>query len=334
MHVSAADGRMTEPATHSVVVDTDGGTDDAVALWWLLTHPRIELAAIIVTWGNVDRDAAATNVCRILRAAGRPEVPVALGAAEPIGPTPLPELATFVHGDDGLGGFGDRWSTEGVEPTDELADAMLSRLTSQREGDIDLLVIGTLSTLARALDDDPGVASRARSLTVMAGAVRPPGNALPFGESNIAHDPEAAAAVVTAPWPTPPLLVGLDVTLRAVLWDDDIDLATRGRTAAGRFLADPLRAYADFYARSRQTQPRGFACHDLLAAQAIVEPEVILDAPTVPLAIDTGRSAAWGATIADLRATHQFGLPGFAPWRVALDVDAERFRAAFRSLVA
>jgi purine nucleosidase len=323
---------VTEPAARSLVVDTDAGTDDAVALWWLLTHPRVDVAGIVVTWGNVDRDVAATHVCRILRAAGRPEVPVALGAAEPIGPTPLPEVATFVHGHDGLGGFGHRWPSDGITPTDETAEALLSRLTSQRPGEIDLLAIGTLSTVARALADDPGVASRVRSLTVMGGAVRPPGNALPFGESNVAHDPEAAAAVVTAPWPSPPLLVGLDVTLRAALRDEDIDLAARGATPAGRFLADPLRAYADFYVRSRQTHPRGFACHDLLAAQAVVEPEVISDAPTVPLAVDTGRSAAWGTTIADLRATHQFRLPGFAPWRVALDVDVERFRAAFRSL--
>lgn len=318
---------------HSLVIDTDGGTDDAVALWWALTEPRVEVAAVVVTWGNVTRETAATNVCRILHAAGRPEVPVSVGASQALGPTPLPELATFVHGDDGLGGFGHRWATGEIILCDEPANELLSRLMHKRPGELDLVTIGTLSSLASALAADPEIAPRARSLTVMGGTVRGPGNALPFGESNIAHDPRAAAAVVTADWSMPPLLVGLDVTLRAVLHDEDVELAAEGRTPAGRFLADPLRVYADFYGRSRQTPPNSFACHDLLALLAVVEPAVILDAATVPLAVDTGESAAWGATIADFRATEQFGRPGFAPWRVALDADVDRFRAAFRSLV-
>jgi purine nucleosidase len=163
--------------------------------------------------------------------------------------------------------------------------------------------------------------------------VRPPGNALPLGESNIAHDPGAAAAVVIAEWSQPPLLVGLDVTLHAHLHDEDLDLAAAGGTVAGRFLADPLRAYAGFYQRSRQTPPGTLACHDLLAVLAVADPEVITEAPTVPLAVDTGGSAAWGATIADFRAKPQSTPPGFALWRVALALDQPRFRHAFRSLV-
>ena len=86
-----------------VVVDTDGGIDDAAALWYLLTHPQVDVVAITVVHGNVPLDVAGASVCRVLAAAGRPEVPVALGAADAMGPAPDMRPATFIHGDDGLG---------------------------------------------------------------------------------------------------------------------------------------------------------------------------------------------------------------------------------------
>ena len=71
-----------------IVVDTDGGVDDAVALWWALTDPAVDVLGITIVWGNVDLDVAADAVLRVLHACGRPEVPVALGEARPIGPAP------------------------------------------------------------------------------------------------------------------------------------------------------------------------------------------------------------------------------------------------------
>lgn len=322
-----------------MIIDTDGGTDDAVALWWALTDPRVDLVAITVTWGNVDLATATATVRRVLAAAGRTDVPVAVGAGGPVGPTPLAGLATHVHGTDGLGGHADRWPLGGAAtaPVDEPAAEVLCRLTAERPGDLDLVTIGPLSTVAQALEVDAGLALRVRSLTVMGGAVARGGNSLPIGESNIAHDPTAAAAVVGAGWTTatgqPPLLVGLDVTLQALYGDDDLALADEGRTVAARFLAGPLRAYAGFYARSRQAPSGDAACHDLLAVLAAVDPAVITDAPVRPLAVDTGRSAAWGATVADFRAVPQRTRPGFTPWRLALALDLPKFRTALHSLL-
>ena len=71
-----------------VIIDTDGGVDDACALWYALTDPALDVVAITVVWGNVRLEMAAGSVLRVLAAAGRPEVPVALGAAEPMGPAP------------------------------------------------------------------------------------------------------------------------------------------------------------------------------------------------------------------------------------------------------
>lgn len=321
----------------SLIVDTDGGIDDAVALWWALSRPDIEVVAVLATWGNVGAGGAAANVARILTAAGRTDVPLACGAEGPVGPAPLMTRAEHVHGHDGLGGCAAGWAT-GVGVSAEPAGEMLARLTAQRPGELDLVTVGPLSTVAAALAGDPGIAARTRSLTVMGGSIAAGGNALPLAEANIAHDPEAAAAVVAARWAgeRPPLLVGLDVTGRALLGPDDRAAAEAGSSVAGRFLGGPLRHYAGYYARSGSTPVGWSPCHDLVATIAAVDDDLVTDAPTVPLAVDTGRSAAWGATVADLRPRPELDEApvGFTPWRVALRVDVDRFRAAFRALIA
>lgn len=310
------------PARVPIVLDTDGGIDDAVALWWALTDPRVDLRAVVVTWGNVTLATAFAVVAKVLTAAGRPEVPVVLGAGGPVGPTPLPEPSTAVHGDDGLGGHGAGWPTGGVEPVDVPVPDLLG------EG-VTLVTIGPLSTLALALRADPAIPARVRGLIVMGGAVAVPGNALPAAEANIAHDPVAAAEVVAAGWAAAPLLVGLDVTREALAGPRHLDLAERSGTPAARMLAPALRFYADVSDRAGFTAPGTCAVHDLLAVVAAVDPAVITDAPTLPLAVDTGGSACWATTLADRRPEAlRGGTPtGFRPWRVALGVDVPRFDA-------
>src|SRR6266567_6602455 len=100
---------MTGPVP--VIIDTDGGVDDAAALWWALSDPNLDVQAITVVWGNVPVDVAARSVCRVAAAAGRPDVPVAIGSPEPIAVAPDLRPATFIHGDDGLGN-----TTAGLPP--------------------------------------------------------------------------------------------------------------------------------------------------------------------------------------------------------------------------
>lgn len=218
----------------------------------------------------------------------------------------------------------------------EPAQDLLARLAVEQPGELHLVTIGPLSTVAGALTASPELAAGYASLTVMGGSVLAGGNALPAAEANIAHDPMAAAAVLAAGWggEEPPLLVGLDATLQALLAvDEELALARASTSVAGRFLADPLTGYAAFYASVGQTPPGTFPCHDLVAVLAAAGVPVIVEAPTFPLAVDTGGSAAWGATVADRRPVPESDTPGFAPWRVALVADPAPFRAAVRSLL-
>ncbi len=140
-----------------------------------------------------------------------------------------------------------------------------------------------------------------------------------------------------APWAKPPLLVGLDVTLVATLRPDEFELLAEHRNAAAKFLDAPLRFYREF--GSTFTAP-DTPCHDLLTVLALSDPAIIDDAPLLPLAVDCGGDAAWGTTVVDFRApffaalegSMQSAADGFAPWRIALGVDVDRFRTAVRTL--
>ena len=213
----------------------------------------------------------------------------------------------------------------------------MARLVHERPGELTLVTLGPLTNIGVVVHDHPDFASDVAELVVMGGSARRGGNALPFGEANIAHDPVAAQRTVVAPWVQPPLLVGLDVTLEATLRPGEFYLLAEQRNAAAAFLDAPLRFYREF--GSTFTAPNT-PCHDLLTVLAVSAPDIITDAPVLPLAVDCGGDAAWGATVVDFRAPYfatlegstQSAAVGFAPWRIALDVDVARFRSCIRTL--
>jgi purine nucleosidase len=271
-----------------------------------------------------------------MHAADRPAVPVAMGEAAPIGPAPDMRPADFIHGADGLGNTNRPPSS--LTPVDEPASEFLARLVGGRPGEVAVVTLGPLSTLGRVVEEHPTFAAAVADLVVMGGSARRGGNALPNGEANVAHDPVAAARVVTADWRTPPLLVGLDVTHEALLTEADFELLAEHRSPAAAFLDEPLRFYRQF--GSTFTAPAGTPCHDLLATMALVDPGLFPEAPVLPVAVDCSGGPAWGATVVDFRApafarlegSAQALPPDFANWRIALTVDSLAFRRAARAL--
>lgn len=325
----SADGRVT------MIIDTDGGVDDAVAILWAATSPQVDLIGISVVHGNVPMRQAGQNVCRILELAGRSDVPVALGEADPYLSAPHLRPADFVHGADGLGNT--NYPEPALAPTDEHGVDLLLRLVSDRPGEVSLVTIGPLTNVARAIARDAGFAPRVRELVVMGGAVTVPGNALPAAEANIAHDPEAAAIVVRAPWSQPPLLVGLDVTHLATFTPGMLAAIEGSGQRYATYLAAPLRFYSD--AGGTFCAPGEFPCHDLLAVLAACMP--LVDADVLPLAVQYTPGPALGATVADLRVPYfarkgpqsiQSEDMGFADWRIGLRVDVAAFRREIGAL--
>lgn len=320
-----------------VIIDTDGGVDDAAALWWALTDPTLDVLAVTVVWGNVGLATAATSVARVLEAAGRPDVPMALGAAGALGPAPDLRPATFIHGEDGLGNTTAGLSAPSISPATQPASELLTDLCRARPGELTIVSLGPLSNLGMVIQADPAFAPTVGELVVMGGSARAGGNALPLGEANVAHDPLAAALVAGAEWAAPPLLVGLDVTMQATLTDAHFGLLAERRCPAASFMDEPLRFYRSY--GSTFTAP-DCPCHDLLAVMAASDPAVISDAPVLPMAVDTAGGPAWGATVVDFRAPAFAALegadqdrpPGFHPWRISLAANVERFRAGAAAL--
>jgi purine nucleosidase len=320
-----------------MIIDTDGGVDDAVAILWAATSPDVELLGISVVHGNVPMRQAGQNVCRILELAGRTDVPVALGEADPYPSAPHLRPADFVHGADGLGNT--NYPEPSMAPTTEHGVDLLLRIVASYPGDVSVVTIGPLTNVARAIARDASFASSVRELVVMGGAVTVPGNALPAAEANIAHDPEAASIVVRGAWSRPPLLVGLDVTHLATFTPAMLAAIEASPHPYATYLAAPLRFYSD--AGGTFCAPGEFPCHDLLAVLAACMP--VVDADVLPLAVQHTPGPALGATIADLRVPFfarkgaqsiQSEDMGFSDWRIGLRVDVEVFRREIRALFA
>ncbi|MBL7500818.1 nucleoside hydrolase [Frankia sp. CNm7] len=325
-----------------LVIDSDGGIDDAAAIVWLCGRPDVELAAVTAVGGNVEVRQAARNLRVILEAAGRADVPVYVGA-DPADPAPRIPRPVFIHGEDGLGDVG---LADPLRGADEDTPAVEVLIREMRRG-ASLLTLGPLTNLAAALRADAAAAASSR-LTLMGGSARAQGNARPSAEANVAHDPLAAATAIGARWAAPPVMVGLDVTHTATLREAEFAALAARRTAAAAFLDGPL----SFYRRNAGSlcAEGETPCHDLLAAMALVRPD-ILGVETLPVEVDTGGSAAWGQTVVDLRELgwRRRGEPAAAvvepgrgpdgneagvgaPVAVGLTVDVDFFRAAVREL--
>ena len=315
-----------------VIIDSDGGIDDAVALWWAVTSQALEVVGVTTVWGNVSLELATANILRVLEAVGRSDIPVAVGVGAAVGPAPIVRPADFVHGLDGLGNTG--------RPTARTSTIVtLEQLWSGPGATADTLVtLGPLSTVTTGIHRGLIRPERMRLVT-MGGTFASPGNALPVSEANIAHDPMAAFEVLQAQWAEPPLLVGLDVSHRATFHTAEVNAVEARGNDAARWLAEPLSFYR---AGGSGFVPEGESpCHDLLAVMAATLPDLV-SGPTLPVAVQCNPGPAWGMTVADRRGLirrldpteieHQGTPDGFVPARVAVEVDVERFRAEVRQL--
>ncbi|MGW6697450.1 nucleoside hydrolase [Nocardia sp. NPDC055049] len=243
-------------------LDCDTGVDDALALAYLLNVPDLDVVGIGTVAGNTTPQQGAANTTALLGMAGRPGIPVAVGAPEPLAGS-YGGGAPHVHGHNGVGGVE---LPPGHLPTAESAAEMLVRLAHTYPQTLHVLATAPLTNVALALELEPALPRLIASLTVMGGAVWVPGNITTAAEANIANDPEAARIVLRAGFPTQ--LVPLDVTLDHHLDDSDADLLTGTGVPLHAALGHMLRHYIGFY--ETVTTRRRAPLHDPLAAAIAV----------------------------------------------------------------
>ncbi|NAZ82389.1 nucleoside hydrolase [Kineococcus sp. R8] len=281
---------MTSPAAapaapsarRQVVVDTDTGLDDALALLHLAGSPHADVAAVTTVYGNCGVEDAARNAAHVLRLAGLGHVPLSLGARGPL--EGEAHIAGYVHGHDGLGDLGLDRPDPDVTP--ETSAEQLVRLANAAPGRYDLLALGPLTNVALALRLDPLLLTKLRSVVVMGGSgpYRPLGEVL-MVDANVQNDPAAARALLAAERPAADTvtLVGVDVTATVVLEEAAVESLRRAGTAWGDFAAATLDAYADFYVHEwgRRVSP----VHDGLAAGLLARPELVTGTVSGPAAV-------------------------------------------------
>lgn len=312
-------------SSRPVLIDTDPGIDDALALFLAWGLPGLRVEAISTVAGNVPVDVATVNVFRILEAAPPAHRPrVARGAAAPLR-RPL-VTATHVHGEDGLGNL-DRFRGPDGRPRYPIprlqlemrdgADLILE--TAGRFGeDLVVVALGPLTNVALALGRDPERLRRIGRLVIMGGAVTVAGNVTPAAEFNFHVDPDAAQAVLAGRLPAE--IVPLDVTRRVTLGQDDLDRRLPiPRGPRGQFLED-FTAHGFAFGGARGDG--GITLHDPLAV-AVAADSTLVGLEPLDVQIETESELTRGLSLADRR-------PGAPEGRrppnchVALTVDAPR----------
>lgn len=252
-----------------VLVDTDTGLDDAHSLMYLLAQPDVEIEAITTIYGNTPVEDSARNVRTVLRLAGREDIPIHLGEAAPI--EGEASIADFVHGVDGLG---DRFERAELRVEDESAVDAIVRIAAENPGEVDLHPLGPLTNIARALERDPELFLKYRSVVIMGGAgpYPAPGGAM-LTDANTANDRRAAEIVFGARNNGNVVMVGVNVTAQAIL-DEHVLTVLRGiGTPWATFAGEVLDAYNDFY--QYKWGRRISSAHDGLATVVLHRPEIV-----------------------------------------------------------
>jgi pyrimidine-specific ribonucleoside hydrolase len=249
-----------------IIIDTDPGIDDAMAIFLALRSPELKVEAITPVAGNVPLDLTLPNALRLVEIAERTDVPVAAGASHPL----LRRLATagHVHGVNGLAGV--EFPEPKTKPVHEAAPALIRRIVRENPGEITVVAVGPLTNVALALRADPELAHMIPAIAIMGGSLSG-GNMTPAAEFNLYVDPEAARIVFDANIPL--TMVGLDVTRKCLVSEQHITRLEVANNPVSQAAGKILRAT---YERMRHGgEVTDIALHDALAVASLIDHDVI-----------------------------------------------------------
>ena len=249
-----------------VIIDTDPGVDDALALLLAMRSPELTIEGITPVAGNVPLELTLPNALRLVEIAGRTDIPVAAGARVPL----VRRLVTaqYAHGENGLGGavFPDPTTKPVAEPASEF----IRRIARKYPHEVTLITLGPLTNVATALNSDPELAGLIRGLTMMGGSLSG-GNITPAAEFNVYVDPEAARIVFQSGIPI--TMVGLDVTRKTSLTEDHVHTLEAAQNPSAQAAAKIGR---NAIAHNRE---RGFLVgpnmHDSLAVASLIDSSIL-----------------------------------------------------------
>jgi purine nucleosidase len=318
-----------------VIIDTDPGTDDAMAILLALNSPEFKVEALTVVPGNVVAKQGLENALKIVSLANRCDVKVAVGAQHPLNQKLI--TAEFWHGKNGLANI--ELPPSKCTPDPRFGPDLIIAVVHKYPHEITLIPIGPLTNIALAVSKDPSIASLVKEVVIMGGSING-GNVNAAAEANIYNDPEAASIVFNANWPSL-TIVGSDIgerTLFTRAYLQDLESAHGPQTdftaAIARYLLGMAEKYGDI----------GTAMYDPLAVGAAIDPTIITTKP-MRVDVETRGQFTRGETVANRRNSFEKnvldgdhyvieGLESVEPnAKVCVASDADKFLKMFVSRI-
>ena len=313
---------MTQ-SPRKIIIDTDPGQDDAVALLLALASPEeVTVLGVTAVAGNVPLPLTEKNARIICELAGKPDTKVFAGCDAPLKRKLV--TAEHVHGTTGLDG---PQMADPVMPlqSQHAVDFIIETLRREPAGSVTLCPLGPLTNIATALQRAPDIAARVQEIVLMGGAYFEVGNITPAAEFNIYVDPEAAEIVFKSGIPL--VVMPLDVTHKALTTKPRIAAFRTMRTEAGRMVAE----WTDFFERFdvQKYGSEGAPLHDPCVIAYLLRPE-LFSGRHINVEIETQSELTLGMTVADW-----WGVTDRKPNALFIgDLDADGFYALLTERIA
>ncbi|MFC3629633.1 nucleoside hydrolase [Paracoccus angustae] len=274
-----------------IIIDTDPGQDDAVAILLALSSPELEVLGLTVVAGNVPLALTERNARKILELAGRPDIPVFAGCDQPLARRLV--TAENVHGQTGLDGIELPDPAIALQPR-HAVDFIIDTLRREPAGTVTLVPVGPLTNIAQAFRQAPDIVTRVQQIVLMGGAYFEVGNVTPAAEFNIYVDPEAAAAVFAAGAPL--VVMPLDATHEALTSRDWIE----GMRALPGRCGPAVASWTDFFERFDKEKygSQGAPLHDPCTIAWLLRPD-LFRGREINVEIETEGRFTTGMTVAD-----------------------------------
>jgi inosine-uridine nucleoside N-ribohydrolase len=317
-----------------VIIDTDPGVDDAMAILLALNSPELKVEALTVVPGNVDGRQGLENGLKIVSLAGRCDVAVAGGAKHPLNQKLI--TAQFWHGPNGLAGV--ELPASKCSADSRFGPDLIIETVHKYPHEVTLIPVGPLTNIALAVSKDPSIAGLVKDIVIMGGSISG-GNVDGAAEANIYNDPEAASIVFKAGWTV--TMVGSDVGERTIITRKHLaDLQAQHGPES-----DFIAKLADFYiTRSEKSGYSGAAMYDPLAVATVIDPSLVT-LKEMHVDVETKGEFTRGETVANRMGSNEnnvlhgdhYEIEGVIELkpnaRVCLASDAKRFLQLFTSRI-
>jgi purine nucleosidase len=302
--------------TKRIILDTDPGIDDSLAILLALASPEVLLDSISVVHGNSSARQGTINALSVLELTKANHVPVHTGCDLPLVQPSL--LAPETHGEQGIG-YAKLPSPQTKYRVQHGCDSLIEGIMS-KPGEVTLVCIGPLTNVALAIRKEPRIVENVKEVFVMGGALRHEGNTTPLAEFNTFVDPHAAHIVFHSGMPI--TLTPLDVTYDCIFLPSDLDRLLKLKSPVVDFISDATRFYMEFHDEYQKIE--GCVINDPLTMALTFMPE-LCDYQDLYVDVDLSGGVSMGKTFADFY--HMTGKP--ANMKVALGVRPRDFMELF-----